>query len=222
MGEKKKKLGLSKKSATQPDLSEFFGTSKGEQTKSKIVSACLQVLGEVGYGQLTFESVGQKIGLMRAQVAYHFPDKDELVARTIAVVFAKGGKVIEDKLNNAVVDPQAHLKAYIEGNIEYIYDHTYHTASITTLALHLATLHDRYRLLAEEVKMAGLRKVERILSGMFAQSGFSKPKIDELAWIIHTMLVGEFIYLATTKSKEDAAQATESVLKRVKRILENA
>jgi AcrR family transcriptional regulator len=177
------------------ELESYFGSSKGDQTKSKILRSAIDVLSSQGLGHFTFDAVALPIGMQRAQVAYHFPKKETLIAEAIRYAYRCGADIVEAEMSRAPVQSLAHLKAYIVGTLKWI-DHDPAMRSLLCLALYLATIDPVFAEVMTDVKRAGTHRVERILND--GQGSRSARELKTLAHAVHSYIVGEVIAYMTT------------------------
>ncbi len=170
-----------------------YPRSKGEQTKEKIVLACLECLIEHGYSGTNYESVGQKLGLRRAHVAYHFPKKEDLFAAAIAKVYQRGQKTVEKALLASSGSWKERLRAYVSSTFVWIAADPSHPPTLT-LAFYLSCTHSEYKTLSTEVRRVGFERVQHILSD---HPKISKKTLPGLALRVHSFLVGECLRFMT-------------------------
>jgi AcrR family transcriptional regulator len=193
------------------DLSPFFGSSKGERSKARILEAAIHVLATEGYGAFTFDAVAKPLNLKRAQIAYHFPVKEELVAMAIRVVYLFGGTVVEKELAKAKVSPLDHMQAYVSGTLNWLLGYR-NVSSVVTLALYLATINPVYAEVMREVKNAGVKRVELILSRFFERNPSSSRETHDTAAIVHAYIVGQVIEFMTSPLPKGSIKSYEQTM----------
>jgi AcrR family transcriptional regulator len=91
--------------------------------RAQIITATITVIAEEGFAQASFSRIAARAGLSSTRlISYHFAGKDELVAAVLDHVFAQIGGYMSERVG-AATDAWGRLRAYIEGNIEFIDTH---------------------------------------------------------------------------------------------------
>ena len=91
--------------------------------RAQIVTATIDVIADEGFGHATFARIAERAGLSSTRlISYHFAGKDELVHAVVAHVFERIGRYMYERVA-AAVDAPGRLRAYIEGNVEFIGTH---------------------------------------------------------------------------------------------------
>lgn len=96
-------------------------TSQARRTQ--IVTATVDVIAELGYGQTSFARIAARAGLSSTRlISYHFAGKDELITAVAEDVIASMGLHLEKRLA-AETSAAGMLRAYIEGMVQFTADH---------------------------------------------------------------------------------------------------
>lgn len=91
--------------------------------RAQIVAAAISVLSHHGYGKASFSAIAKHAGLSSTGlISYHFTNKAALMEQVVADVLAEISDFMSDRVSSAS-DPAAMLRAYIEGNVEFIGAH---------------------------------------------------------------------------------------------------
>lgn len=91
--------------------------------RTQIVAAAIDVLADLGYSKASFSAIARHAGLSSTGlISYHFTNRAALIERVVADVIAEISAYMSDRISTAP-DPDAMLRAYIEGNVEYIGTH---------------------------------------------------------------------------------------------------
>ena len=85
-------------------------------SKDALVAAAVEIVHEEGYQGLTFEALGQRTGLTRSGIVYHFPQREMLVEQVCTVLAAAWDKEIAQHLNVPVdaASPLDRARAYLD------------------------------------------------------------------------------------------------------------
>jgi AcrR family transcriptional regulator len=91
--------------------------------RAQIVSAAISTIAEVGYWNASFAQIAKRAGLSSTGlISYHFSGKDELIREVVRAVLADMGEFMAQRLRAPGSAAEA-LRAYIEGNVEFIGTH---------------------------------------------------------------------------------------------------
>lgn len=91
--------------------------------RAQIVQAAIETIAELGYARASFAQIAKRAGLSSTGlISYHFASKDELLEQVITEVYIEIAGFMAERVG-AQSTPGAALRAYIEGNIEFIKDH---------------------------------------------------------------------------------------------------
>jgi AcrR family transcriptional regulator len=91
--------------------------------RAQIISATIDVIAELGYGQASFARIAERAGLSSTRlISYHFAGKDELISAVAQDVIASMGDHLAQRVGAETSAP-AMLRAYIEGVVEFTAAH---------------------------------------------------------------------------------------------------
>ncbi|HVV22105.1 MAG TPA: TetR family transcriptional regulator [Pseudonocardiaceae bacterium] len=91
--------------------------------RAQIITATIEVIADEGFAQASFARIAQHAGLSSTRlISYHFAGKDELIAAVVQHVFEQIGTYMTERVSDAT-DAWDRLRAYIEGNVEFIDTH---------------------------------------------------------------------------------------------------
>jgi AcrR family transcriptional regulator len=91
--------------------------------RAQIVEAAIATIAEVGYHSASFARIAGRAGLSSTGlISYHFSGRDELIEEVVAKVIGDIGTFMAGRMAG-LAGPAAALRAYIEGNIEFIGAH---------------------------------------------------------------------------------------------------
>ena len=91
--------------------------------RAQIVTATVDVIAELGYGQASFARIAGRAGLSSTRlISYHFAGKDELITTVAEDVIASIGDHMAQRLA-AETSASGMLRAYIEGMVEFTATH---------------------------------------------------------------------------------------------------
>lgn len=91
--------------------------------RSQIVTATIDVIAELGYGQASFARIAERAGLSSTRlISYHFAGRDELITAVAEDVVASIGDYMAQRVG-AETSATGMLRAYIEGMVEFTVAH---------------------------------------------------------------------------------------------------
>jgi AcrR family transcriptional regulator len=103
--------------------SEQSRTLTEQVRRAQIVSAAISTIAGLGYRNATFAQIAKRAGLSSTGlISYHFAGKEELIREVVRTVLADIGTYMAARMK-AAASPAEALRAYIEGNVEFISSH---------------------------------------------------------------------------------------------------
>jgi len=91
--------------------------------RAQIVTATIEVIAELGFGQASFARIAERAGLSSTRlISYHFVGKDELLTAVAEDVIASLGAYMAQRVG-AESSAAGMLRAYIEGMVEFTVNH---------------------------------------------------------------------------------------------------
>ena len=84
-------------------------TRRGEETRQRIIEACIECLQEAGYAGTSIETVMSKAGISRGSVLNQFPTRMDLMLATVEAAFRKVVDDIQARFR-PVKDPTERLR----------------------------------------------------------------------------------------------------------------
>lgn len=91
--------------------------------RAQIIAATIDLIAAEGFAAASFARIAAHAGLSSTRlISYHFAGKDDLVAAVVTDVISGIGQHMAARLG-AATDAPARLRAYIEGNVEFIDTH---------------------------------------------------------------------------------------------------
>ncbi len=178
---------------TDPVLLQTFDgvLRKGDLKKIQILEAAIEVIAKEGIEGTTFESIGQKIGLHKAHVAYHFKDKNQIIQTVIRYITSKAQATTIEHILRART-PEARIFAILEGAFAWAESHPTHVASMT-LFYHYCTYNRKYAQLNSQIREDGATRIVGLL-------GKTSQKNLKVAKAIQAIITGAVIEAGTTSS----------------------
>jgi AcrR family transcriptional regulator len=92
-------------------------TSRGGDTKGRIIDAAEEVVLRDGVARLTLEAAAAEAGLSKGGVLYHFPTRHALVAAMVENIIEEFDRDIESNMTDGD-GPGQYIRAYIRATME--------------------------------------------------------------------------------------------------------
>lgn len=205
-------------SSTNPVLFKLFGDKlgKGDRRKKEIVEAAIECIGTVGVANTSYESIGKRLGIGRAHVAYHFPDFEKLMEMVIQYRTDTAQSIVVDLVEAAQTWQDA-VRAYVDGPFFWIERHP-NQASVLMLLYYYGSYEPKYRTLHTQIRKTGLARIEAILTPVIRKR-FSSPtryrkEANELARAIQALITGNVVNWITCESEVSLAQLREQTYRK--------
>lgn len=103
--------------------------------RAQIIQATIAVIADEGFAQASFSRIARHAGLSSTRlISYHFAGKDELVQAVVEHVFSEIGQYMTQRVADQP-DAWSRLRAYIEGNVEFIDTHRHPMKALLEIVL---------------------------------------------------------------------------------------
>jgi AcrR family transcriptional regulator len=136
---------------------------KGDLRKREILLAAIKIVGREGGGALTYESIGQALGIRRSHVAYHFESLEEIVSLATRFAVATGQEFTVRRMAGAEGRAEM-IAAMVDSILDWITEERA-SAKLFFHSLILSFTQSEYRALHADIRekgalriVAGLRK----------------------------------------------------------------
>jgi AcrR family transcriptional regulator len=191
--------------------------SKGDRRKIQILEAALELIATDGFHRTNYETIGQKLGIRRSQVQYHFKDLKSLFQMVIRMISETSQAIVVEGIA-AARTPEERLRAYIEGPFHWLERNPRH-AHVRIVFYHLAAFDPEHRALHTESREAGLDRVRSLLADL---PGMRKAMIPQLARAIQAMITGTLVDHFTTDRPESLARLRADTVETALMLIEGA
>lgn len=126
--------------------------------RAQIVAATIDTIAALGYREASFARIAERAGLSSTRlISYHFASKQELIEQVIVEVYGTIGRFMAERMADQPT-PSGALRAYIEGNVEFIAGHRTEMKALLGCFLNGAVSYD-----PAEHELVALDPIERIL-----------------------------------------------------------
>lgn len=190
---------------------------RGDNTKVRILKAGVESIAQHGIDNLTFEAVGTLVGMNRAQIRYHFREKEELVDRAIVYAIATAQQIVVSKLEKAR-DWKSQIHAIVHGFFDWVEHYPTH-GSILLLLYYSASFNPKRKEFHTRMTGMGFNRTLAILKGVQKKKGWSESEIANLSLTIWAITDGMMIYHLSTDSRSDPQYFRKQAIMAVSNLL---
>jgi AcrR family transcriptional regulator len=177
-----------------------FKPKKGDLKKIQILEAAIDCLTTLGIEKTTFESIGLKLGIGKAHVAYHFPEKEALIKACIQFTVATVQQITVKAVQTGDT-PEQKLKNYIQALFDWI-EKFPKQAKVFLLLYYYSATNKNYREMHNEIRILGLSRISAILKEL---------KKQDLAPLVQSILTGYAVDYLTTFPKNSLKKLKKQV-----------
>jgi len=192
--EKKSEKGLPVDSLFQDILS--FRPRTQETRLAQLLTAAIDLLGEKGIDEVTFESVGKRAKMARSHVVYYFKNREELVESAIRFVAHTAQRHIAADLIELGQSDDL-LENYFQANFRWATRHPKHTA-VMTLLYYESCFKKSRRKFHTEIREVGRKRIDAILRLDPRLASVSPAKRECLSRNLQALLSGSILLLFST------------------------
>lgn len=114
-------------------------TKINARRRAEIIAATVATLAEVGYGGTSLAAIGQRVGISKSVVGYHFKNKEALVNAVVNAIYDKGFEVVRPQID---AEPTAFgkIKAFITWSVYFYHRYSAYVIALSRLRLHLTNV----------------------------------------------------------------------------------
>jgi AcrR family transcriptional regulator len=101
--------------------------------RAQIVECAIQAIAELGYANASLAEIARRAGVSKGVIHYHFADKAELIQQVVNAVIEKAAAVMLPRILTEH-SASAMLRAYIQGNVEFLGSHRDYIRAVMNIA----------------------------------------------------------------------------------------
>ena len=122
-------------------MSPGTGATRREPTfteaarRAQIVQAAIDTIAEAGFARASLARIGERIGISKGLIGYHFGGKDELIRQVVAEIIEEGKAYMTPRILAEPPGPDM-LRAYIESNLAFMREHRNYMVAIVDIKRH--------------------------------------------------------------------------------------
>lgn len=100
--------------------------------RAQIIEAAIDTIAEVGYAKASLARIGERVGISKGLIGYHFAGKNDLIKQVVIEVVEAGRAYILPRVLAESTGP-ARLRAYIESNLAFMSEHRNYMVAVVEI-----------------------------------------------------------------------------------------
>lgn len=88
--------------------------------RTQIIEAAIDTIAEVGFGRASLARIGERVGISKGLIGYHFAGKDDLIEQIVLEVLERGKAYMRPRIIDAMETGSGFLRTYIESNLAFM------------------------------------------------------------------------------------------------------
>ncbi len=99
----------------------------------QIIEAAIDTMAEVGFARASLARIGERIGISKGLIGYHFAGKDDLIKEVVSEIVERGMAYMQPRIIAEMSTASGFLRAYIESNLAFMRDHRNYMVAIVEI-----------------------------------------------------------------------------------------
>ena len=100
--------------------------------RAQIIEAAIDTIAEVGFARASLARIGERVGISKGLIGYHFAGKDDLIKQVVIDVVEAGRAYILPRVFAEPTGP-AMLRVYIESNLAFMREHRNYMVAVVEI-----------------------------------------------------------------------------------------
>jgi TetR/AcrR family transcriptional regulator, fatty acid metabolism regulator protein len=101
--------------------------------RAQIIGAAIDTIAEVGFGRASLARIGERVGISKGLIGYHFAGKDDLIEQVELEVLEQGKAYMRPRIVDAMSTGSGFLRAYIESNLAFMREHRNYMVAVVEI-----------------------------------------------------------------------------------------
>jgi AcrR family transcriptional regulator len=131
--------------------------------RAQIVQAAIDTIAEVGFARASLARIGERIGISKGLIGYHFTGKDELIRHVVSEIIEQGKAYMTPRILAERPGPDM-LRAYIESNLGFMRERRNYMVAIAEIRRNGLTADGQQRFYGDADVDGFARELEESLS----------------------------------------------------------
>jgi AcrR family transcriptional regulator len=197
---------------TNPLYARFldFKPRKRDIRKATILEATIECIATIGVENTSFDSVGKRAEMIKAHVAYYFPNRNLLIEDALKFAIATVQSVTVEFVV-AEPDPEKHLPAFVRGTFAWLERYP-KQASAILLLYYYGSFDKNYRKLHTQVRNLGYERLQAIVAFTFPKTKKGADGAKRYAKYIQNIMTGNIVDFLTADGEISLGELLETTL----------
>ena len=144
--------------------------------RAQIVQAAIETIADVGFARASLARIGERIGISKGLIGYHFGGKDELISVVVSEIIEQGKAYMIPRILAVRPGPDM-LREYIESNLGFMREHRHYMVAIAEIRRNGLTADGKERFYGDAEMDEFVRELGDLLSS-FQAGGDLRPDFD--------------------------------------------
>lgn len=194
-----------------------FKPRKRDVRRAIIVEAAIDCIATLGVENTSFEAIGKKAGMLKAHVAYYFPNRDDLIEEVIKFSVSSVQAMSVEGMK-AETDPEQKLAAFITATFRWR-DQFPKQSSVILLLYYYASFRRPYQKIHDRIRSLGAERIRAALSLQAAFRGAPQAFLHDTSKLIQSILTGNLIDFITTTPQLQLEEVRDKTLGQVEALI---
>lgn len=184
---------------------------KGDLRKAQIIQATIEVIGKNGIENLSYESIGEKLNINRAHVAYYFKKKDEIIDAAIKYITFAANELTVQEILRAEGDVRK-VEAIAIAAFKWL-DQNPNQGSTMLAFYHLCSHNKVFKKLHSQIRIAGAERLSSLIAKIIKDG--STEELQLIGETIQAIITSNLLEYITTEKNISHDEALQSTLKQI-------
>lgn len=169
-----------------PLFIELFSKSlsKGDRFKTRIIQAAIECIAQKGVEKLNTNTLAQDLGVVRAHIAYHFKEIEQLLLLVFQYIIAVHQSYTVQALKEART-PEDKIKAMCSGTFKWAAENPDQMSTYLS-QIYYSQVSEKIRELNQQARITGINRFIAIVEESASDRGLHLKK-GQAAWIAQRM-----------------------------------
>lgn len=164
----------------------------GGDKKLRILEATISIMASEGIEKVTFESVGFKLGTTKANIRYHFKNKDDLIFMSIKLMVMTAQQITKELVETSITASER-VDAIINGAYQHLKDYPDHVR-VFMMYFYYSSFQAEYSQYFINNRLIGQDRLKLILADLPSKNKRSKDvNLNFVADEIQNLITGQII-----------------------------
>jgi AcrR family transcriptional regulator len=101
--------------------------------RAQIIEAAIDTIADVGFGRASLARIGERLGISKGLIGYHFAGKDDLIEQVVLEIIEQGKAFMRPRIIEAMSTGPGFLRAYIESDLALMRERRNHMVAIVEI-----------------------------------------------------------------------------------------